>query len=169
MHASSSYAKRVGAPGILRVHTRVPAVDPARITPGLVRTLKASGKTTYVVLHANHARELSVAARAACTRIIDAGITSTARRAPRTSARASRTGGRSCANYADATPACASRPMCGMGRTARGRCRSELNRRQSYSRTPAGNDQGVYRASRYFYRLLARRIDCWADAALPHP
>jgi lysine 2,3-aminomutase len=59
---------------IVRVHTRVPAVDPARITPALVRALQASGKTTYVVLHANHARELTAAARAACDRLIDAGI-----------------------------------------------------------------------------------------------
>jgi len=59
---------------IVRVHTRVPAVDPARITPALVRALKASGKATYVVLHANHARELTPPARAACARIIDAGM-----------------------------------------------------------------------------------------------
>jgi lysine 2,3-aminomutase len=59
---------------IVRVHTRVPAVDPARVTPALVRALKASGKATYVVLHANHARELTPAARAACARIIDAGV-----------------------------------------------------------------------------------------------
>jgi lysine 2,3-aminomutase len=59
---------------IVRVHTRVPAVDPGRITPALVRALQASGKTTYVVLHANHARELTAAARAACGRLIDAGI-----------------------------------------------------------------------------------------------
>jgi lysine 2,3-aminomutase len=59
---------------ILRVHTRVPAVDPGRITPALLRALKASGKTTYVVLHANHARELAPAARAACARIVDAGM-----------------------------------------------------------------------------------------------
>jgi lysine 2,3-aminomutase len=69
--------KRLGAIDhvkIVRVHTRVPAVDPARITPALVRALKASGKTTYVVLHANHARELTPAARTACARIIDAGV-----------------------------------------------------------------------------------------------
>jgi lysine 2,3-aminomutase len=69
--------KRLGAiehVKILRVHTRVPAVDPRRITPALVRALKASGKTIYVVLHANHARELTPAAREACGRIIDAGV-----------------------------------------------------------------------------------------------
>src|SRR5262249_52380216 len=69
--------KRLGAiehVRIVRVHSRVPAVDPARITSALVRALKASGKTTYVVLHANHARELTPAARAACAPIIDAGV-----------------------------------------------------------------------------------------------
>jgi lysine 2,3-aminomutase len=73
----SAVMKQIGALDhvkIVRVHTRVPAVDPARITPALVRALKASGKTSYVVLHANHPRELTPAARAACTRIIDAGM-----------------------------------------------------------------------------------------------
>jgi lysine 2,3-aminomutase len=59
---------------VVRVHTRVPAVDPARVTPALVRALKASGKTTYVVLHANHARELTAPARVACALLIDAGM-----------------------------------------------------------------------------------------------
>ncbi|MEA3027826.1 MAG: lysine 2,3-aminomutase [Alphaproteobacteria bacterium] len=59
---------------IIRVHTRMPVADPARITPGLVRALKAKGKATYVVLHANHARELTDAARQACARLVDAGI-----------------------------------------------------------------------------------------------
>jgi lysine 2,3-aminomutase len=59
---------------IVRVHTRVPVVAPARVTAEVVRALKARGKATYVVLHANHARELSARARAACARIIDAGI-----------------------------------------------------------------------------------------------
>src|SRR5215471_1681482 len=59
---------------VVRVHSRIPALDPARITPDLVRALKSSGKATYVVLHANHPRELTPRARAACARIIDAGI-----------------------------------------------------------------------------------------------
>jgi lysine 2,3-aminomutase len=59
---------------IIRLHTRVPVVAPERITPSLVRALKAHGKTTYVALHANHPRELTDAARAACARIVDAGI-----------------------------------------------------------------------------------------------
>jgi lysine 2,3-aminomutase len=59
---------------IIRVHTRVPVVEPARVTPALVRALKARGKATYVVLHANHARELTSAACSACARFIDAGV-----------------------------------------------------------------------------------------------
>jgi lysine 2,3-aminomutase len=59
---------------IVRVHTRVPVVAPASITAEVVRAIKARGKTTYVVLHANHPRELSAGARAACARIVDAGI-----------------------------------------------------------------------------------------------
>ena len=59
---------------VVRMHTRIPVVEPSRITAELVRALKASGKATYVVLHANHARELTGEARAACARMIDAGI-----------------------------------------------------------------------------------------------
>ena len=40
----------------------------------MVAALKAEGATTWVALHANHARELSPTARAACARLIDAGI-----------------------------------------------------------------------------------------------
>jgi lysine 2,3-aminomutase len=48
---------------VVRIHTRVPIADPARITPTLVRAMKASGKATYVALHVNHPRELSEGAR----------------------------------------------------------------------------------------------------------
>ncbi len=59
---------------VVRIHTRVPVAAPALITPALARAIAASGKATYVVLHANHARELTPAARAACARLVDAGI-----------------------------------------------------------------------------------------------
>jgi lysine 2,3-aminomutase len=59
---------------IVRIHTRVPAVAPERISAAMVAALTLPGKTTYVALHANHPRELTSAARAACARIIDAGI-----------------------------------------------------------------------------------------------
>ena len=56
---SSRRSRAIEHVKIIRVHTRVPVVEPARVTPALVRALKATGKATYVVLHANHARELS--------------------------------------------------------------------------------------------------------------
>jgi lysine 2,3-aminomutase len=59
---------------VVRVHTRVPVVAPERITPPLICALKVPGKATYVVLHANHPRELTENARAACARMVDAGI-----------------------------------------------------------------------------------------------
>jgi lysine 2,3-aminomutase len=58
---------------IVRFHTRVPVVEPERIGPALVRALRVN-KAVYVVLHANHPRELTAAARAACARLVDAGI-----------------------------------------------------------------------------------------------
>lgn len=59
--------------GIVRIHTRVPSVDPGRITPELVEALK--GRTpVWILLHANHPREFTEAARAACARLVDAGI-----------------------------------------------------------------------------------------------
>ena len=59
---------------VARFHTRVPAVDPERVTAELVEALKVPGKTTWVALHANHADEFTPQARAACARIIEAGI-----------------------------------------------------------------------------------------------
>ena len=59
---------------IVRFHTRVPVVEPERIDEALIAALKASGKTTYVALHANHPRELTPEARAACARLVDSGI-----------------------------------------------------------------------------------------------
>jgi lysine 2,3-aminomutase len=58
---------------VIRVHTRVPVAAPERVTAALVRALRTS-KATFVVLHANHPRELTAKVRAACARFIDAGI-----------------------------------------------------------------------------------------------
>lgn len=59
---------------VLRWHTRVPIVDPARITRMLVRAIATKRQATYVAVHVNHPRELSCEARQACARLIDAGI-----------------------------------------------------------------------------------------------
>jgi lysine 2,3-aminomutase len=58
---------------VIRVHTRIPVVAPERISAALVRALRTE-KASFVVLHANHPRELTPEARAACARLIDAGI-----------------------------------------------------------------------------------------------
>ena len=44
------------------------------MTAELVCAIKAAGKATYLVLHINHARELTAAAQSACARLADAGI-----------------------------------------------------------------------------------------------
>jgi lysine 2,3-aminomutase len=60
---------------ILRWHTRLPVAAPGRVTAALARALVSGhDKTTYVALHANHPRELTPAARAACRRLIDHGV-----------------------------------------------------------------------------------------------
>jgi lysine 2,3-aminomutase len=59
---------------IVRLHTRIPVADPARVTAETVAALNVSNATTWVALHANHPRELTQNARAACARLIDAGI-----------------------------------------------------------------------------------------------
>jgi lysine 2,3-aminomutase len=59
---------------IVRLHTRVPVADPGRISRDMIAALKVRGATVWVALHANHAKELTQKARAACAAIIDAGI-----------------------------------------------------------------------------------------------
>lgn len=59
---------------IVRIHTRVPVAAPDRIGGDMTRALRAEGVTTWVAVHANHPRELTGAARAACARLTDAGI-----------------------------------------------------------------------------------------------
>ena len=59
---------------VVRLHSRVPAVDPSRITPEVIAALKRFPRAVYVALHANHPRELTPGARAACARLIDSGV-----------------------------------------------------------------------------------------------
>jgi lysine 2,3-aminomutase len=58
---------------VIRFHTRVPVVDHRRVGPTLVAALAAE-KAVYVVVHANHPRELTPQAREALTRLSRAGI-----------------------------------------------------------------------------------------------
>jgi lysine 2,3-aminomutase len=58
---------------VIRIHTRMPVVDPSRITKSLLEALKGRAPI-YVLLHCNHPKELTSAARAACALLVDAGI-----------------------------------------------------------------------------------------------
>jgi lysine 2,3-aminomutase len=57
----------------LRIHTRVPVADPARITAALVAALRQA-KPVFIAVHANHAREFTPDAEGALARLADAGL-----------------------------------------------------------------------------------------------
>ena len=58
----------------LRWHTRLPVAEPERVTAAMARALRADSRTVVVALHANHPRELTAAARAACRRLSAQGL-----------------------------------------------------------------------------------------------
>ncbi len=58
---------------LLRLHTRVPVAEPARVTPALAAAL-AVETPVWVVVHANHAREFTPYARAALRLIGAEGV-----------------------------------------------------------------------------------------------
>jgi lysine 2,3-aminomutase len=58
---------------LLRIHTRVPVADPARVTPALAAALETE-TPLWMVVHANHAREFTPGAQAALRRIGAAGV-----------------------------------------------------------------------------------------------
>ena len=64
---------RIGHVGVVRFHTRVPAVAPERVTPDLIAALRRF-PAVFVVLHANHPDEITPAVGAAIARLVDAGI-----------------------------------------------------------------------------------------------
>ncbi len=60
---------------IMRWHTRLPVAAPERVSDALAAALtEGHDRTVYVALHANHPRELTLQARAACRRLIDRGV-----------------------------------------------------------------------------------------------
>ena len=59
---------------VLRWHTRVPIVDPTRIDDAMSAALIAGGKAVYIGIHCNHVSELTPVARAAITRLAEAGL-----------------------------------------------------------------------------------------------
>ncbi|MDD4915258.1 MAG: EF-P beta-lysylation protein EpmB [Methylococcales bacterium] len=59
----------------LRIHSRVPVVLPSRITATLLENLDSTGKQIVLVIHANHANELSAEVGRACERMRQSRIT----------------------------------------------------------------------------------------------
>ena len=59
---------------VVRLHTRVPAVEPERVTAALAAALRVAGAATWVAVHVNHPDELTPAVRAAFGRLVDRGV-----------------------------------------------------------------------------------------------
>jgi lysine 2,3-aminomutase len=59
---------------VIRWHTRVPLLDPARVSDDFIAALMAPGATAWVAIHANHPREFSPEAKFALARLVDAGV-----------------------------------------------------------------------------------------------
>lgn len=58
---------------IIRLHTRVPVTDPDRVNEDMIQALSRH-RPVYIVVHANHPRELNFRARNAIARLVDNGI-----------------------------------------------------------------------------------------------
>ena len=59
---------------VIRIHSRVPIVDPGRVTDEIVAALKPRRAPVWLAVHCNHARELAPVTRAALARLADTGI-----------------------------------------------------------------------------------------------
>src|SRR5262249_58018130 len=55
--------------GVIRIHSRVPIVDPSRVTDELAQALRPRRAALWLGVHCNHARELEAGARAALARL----------------------------------------------------------------------------------------------------
>ena len=58
----------------LRIHSRIPVVQPARITTALLDTLTALPQSLHLVVHSNHSAELTANARAALRLLRERGV-----------------------------------------------------------------------------------------------
>ncbi len=59
---------------VIRIHSRVPVVDPGRVTAELLTAIKPRRASLWLGIHCNHARELTPAARVTLARLADTGI-----------------------------------------------------------------------------------------------
>lgn len=59
---------------LIRFHTRIPTVLPSRVNDKLIKVLKETKKTIWIVAHINAASELTPEAEVAISKFVDAGI-----------------------------------------------------------------------------------------------
>lgn len=59
---------------VVRIHSRIPLVDPERITDELLEVLASSEKIIYLAVHANHANEFSDEGRRALKKLRKSGV-----------------------------------------------------------------------------------------------
>ncbi len=64
----------IGHVAVIRIHSRVPIVEPGRLTDEMVAAVRPKRAALWFAVHCNHPRELGAAARAALARLADAGI-----------------------------------------------------------------------------------------------
>jgi len=64
----------IGHVAVVRVHSRVPIVEPSRLTDDLVKALRGRRAAIWLGVHCNHANELGEPSRAALARLADAGL-----------------------------------------------------------------------------------------------
>jgi len=74
MAAIAEAAGGVGHVKVMRWHSRVPLVDPGRVSAHLIAAVKRFPGAVYVAIHADHPREFTPPGRAALARLADAGI-----------------------------------------------------------------------------------------------
>ena len=60
--------------GAIRIHSRVPMVEPERMNNAMMKAFMASGKTLYLVTHCNHPDEVTAEVRAASQRVRRTGV-----------------------------------------------------------------------------------------------
>lgn len=63
----------LGTLDMIRIHSRVPVVAPERVTPDLIAALRRE-TPVWIVVHTNHAQELTPDARRAIGQLVDAGL-----------------------------------------------------------------------------------------------
>lgn len=64
---------RIDHLGVIRIHSRVPVADPARITDEFCAVLEKIQKPVYIAIHINHAQEISPAVETALKKLRTVG------------------------------------------------------------------------------------------------